>query len=62
MSLYFALYTVENNKNKKAVNFKGDMLFFCDFILVFVFTTNHHFKALEHYQYSEIVIMHVIIC
>ena len=44
MSLYFALYTVENNKNKKSVKFQGDMLNFCDFIQVFVFTTNHHLK------------------
>ena len=42
MSLYFALYTVENNKNKKSLEFQGDMLNFCDFIQVFVFTTNHH--------------------
>ena len=33
---------MENNKNKKSVNFQGDMLNFCDFIQVFVFTTNHH--------------------
>ena len=42
MSLYFALQTVENNKNKKSVKFQGDMLNFCDFIQVFVFTTNRH--------------------
>ena len=42
MSPYFALYTVENNKNKKSVKFQGDMLNFCDFIQVFVFTRNHH--------------------
>ena len=42
MSPYFALYTVENNKNKKSVKFQGDMLKFCDFIQVFVFTRNHH--------------------
>ena len=35
---------MENNKNKKSVKFQGDMLNFCDFILVFVFTTNHHLK------------------
>ena len=34
MSLYFALQTVENNKNKKFVKFQGDMLNFCDFIQV----------------------------
>ena len=44
MSLYFALQTVENNKNKKSVKFQGDMLNFCDFIQVFVFTRNHHLK------------------
>ena len=45
MSLYFALLTVENNKNKKkSVKFQGDMLNFCDFIQVYVFTTNHHLK------------------
>ena len=35
---------MENNKNKKSVKFQGDMLYFCDFIQVFVFTTNHHLK------------------
>ena len=44
MSPYFALYTVENNKIKKYVKFQGDMLNFCDFIQVFVFTRNHHLK------------------
>ena len=44
MSLYFALSTVENNKNKKSVKFQGDMLNLCDFIQVYVFTTNHHLK------------------
>ena len=33
---------MENNKNKKAVKFQGDILNFYDFIQVFVFTTNHH--------------------
>ena len=42
MSLYFALKTVENNKNTKSVKFHRDMLNFCDFIQVFVFTTNYH--------------------
>ena len=45
MSLYFALLTVENNKNKKSVKFQGDMLNFYDFIQVFVFTTNHHLNS-----------------
>ena len=31
-----------NNKNKKSVKFQGDMLNFCDFIQVFVFTRNLH--------------------
>ena len=44
MSLYIALLTVENNKNKKSIKFQGDMLNFCDFIQVYVFTTNHHLK------------------
>ena len=35
---------MENNKNKKSVKFQGDMLIFCDFIQVFVFTRNHHLK------------------
>ena len=38
---------MENNKNKKSVKFQGDMLNFCDFIQVFVFTRNHHLKALK---------------
>ena len=42
MSLYFALLTVENNKNKKSVKFQGHMLNFCDFIQDYVFSTNHH--------------------
>ena len=36
---------MENNKNKKSVKFQGDMLIFCDFIQVFVFTPNHHLKV-----------------
>ena len=36
---------MENNKNKKSVKFQGDMLHFCDFIQVFVFTRNHHLKT-----------------
>ena len=38
---------MENNKNKKSVKFQGDMLNFCDFIQVFVFTRNHHLKVLR---------------
>ena len=39
---------MENNKNKKSVKFQGDMLNFCDFIQVFVFTRNHHLKLWKH--------------
>ena len=35
---------MDNNKNKKSVKFEGDVLNFCDFIQVFVFTRNHHLK------------------
>ena len=35
---------MENNKNKKSVKFQGDMLNYCDFIQVFVFTSYHHLK------------------
>ena len=45
MSLYFALKTGGNNKNKKSVKFQGDMLNFYAFIQVFVFTTNHYLKT-----------------
>ena len=38
---------MENNKNKKSVKFQGDMLNFCDFIQVFVFTRNHHLKTVQ---------------
>ena len=37
---------MENNKNKKSVKFQGDMLNFCDFIQVYVFTRNHHLNDL----------------
>ena len=40
---------MENNKNNKSVKFQGDMLNFCDFIQVFVFSTNHHLKILKNY-------------
>ena len=36
---------MENNKNKKSVKFQGDMLNFCDFIQVFVFTRNHYLNC-----------------
>ena len=38
---------MENNKNKKSVKFQGDMLNFCDFIQVFVFTRNHHLNLIK---------------
>ena len=38
---------MENNKNKKSVKFQADMLNFCDFIQVFVFTRNHHLKQIQ---------------
>ena len=37
---------MENNKNKKSVKFQEGMFNFCDFIQVFVFTTNHHLKCI----------------
>ena len=36
---------MENNKNKKSVKFQGDMLNYCDFIQVFVFTSYHHLNV-----------------
>ena len=41
---------MENNKNKKSVKFQGDMLNFYDFIQVFLFTPNHHLKAMISYH------------
>ena len=38
---------MENNKNKKSVKFQGEMLNFCDFIQVFVFTRNHHLNVIS---------------
>ena len=55
MSLYFALSTVENNKKKKSVKFLGDTLSFCDFIQVYVFTTNHHLNIPSNSKYHSIV-------
>ena len=49
---------MENNKNKKSVKFQGDMLNFCDFIQVFVFTRNHHLNPKVFYlniQYDQFV-------
>ena len=53
MSLYFALYTVENNKNKKSVKFQGHMLNSYDFITVYLFTTNHHLNDPINLEYFE---------
>ena len=36
---------MENNKTKKSVKFHGDLLNYCDFIQVFVFTSYHHLKG-----------------
>ena len=41
---------MENYKNKKSMKFQGDMLNFCDFIQVFVFTRNHHLKVDKAYR------------
>ena len=64
MPLYFALSTVENNKNKKSVKFQGDTLIFCDFIQVFVFTTNHHLNKRSQYLlfYSYVFLSIVFLC
>ena len=51
---------MENNKNKKSVKFQGDMLNYCDFIQVFVFTSYHHLNVLtakllrQGYRYHKI--------
>ena len=45
---------MENNKNKKSVKFQGDMLNFCDFIQVFVCTTNHHLKKNSVYSVYDV--------
>ena len=50
---------MENNKNKKSVKFQGDMLNFCDFIQVFVFTPNHHLK--KHMQKFCMVKIFVVV-
>ena len=46
---------MENNKNKKSMKFQGDMLIFCDFIQVFVFTRNHHLNNVDviEFVYKE---------
>ena len=63
MSLYFPLLTVENNKNKKSVKFQGDMLNFCDFIQVFVFTRNHHLnQGSKWYEKSHKMFVFICLC
>ena len=37
---------MENSKTKESLKFQGDILNLCDFIQVYVFTTNHHLKWL----------------
>ena len=56
MFLYFALLTVsvENIKSKKSAKFQGDMLNFCDFIQVYVFTTNHHLRTVRRPPYISL--------
>ena len=51
---------MENNKNKKSVKFQGDMLNFCDFIQVFVFTRNHHLN--QHLFSKNIVESPLCVC
>ena len=51
---------MENNKNKKSVKFQGDMLNFCDFIQVFVFTRNHHLNVRK--QLTSLLVSHVMSC
>ena len=40
-----------------SVKFQGDMLIFCDFIQVYVFTTNHHLKASPYTVRKEIPLL-----
>ena len=51
---------MENNKNKKSVKFQGDMLNFCDFIQVFVFTRNHHLKYDLEFDRTSLKCMGVV--
>ena len=46
---------MENNKNKKSVKFQGDMLIFCDFIQVYVFSTNHHLNSFKVVIYGKYI-------
>ena len=47
---------MKNNKNKKSVKFQGDMLNYCDFIQVFVFTSYHHLKGSKKIVRYNIVV------
>ena len=38
------------------MKFQGDILNFCDFIQVFVFTSNHHLKVFQSYQNNRTAI------
>ena len=53
---------MENNKNKKSVKYQGDMLNFCDFIQVYVFTRNHHLKLQEYGQTAALQHFFQIYC
>ena len=52
---------MSSTKNKKSAKFQGDMLSFCGFIQVCVFTTNHHlnwygFFGGAHDQCQQVVL------
>ena len=51
---------MENNKNKKPVKFQGDMLNYCDFIQVFVFTSYHHLKDKQQIVKQIELVMHSV--
>ena len=42
VSLFCIVNCRKKNKKKKSVKYQGDMLNFCDFIQVYVFTANHY--------------------
>ena len=41
-----------SNKIKKSVKFRGDT-FFCDFVQIFVLTTNHHLNIYEQEKWHS---------
>ena len=49
-----------DNKNKMSVIFQGDMVIFCDFIQVFVFTTNCHLNWGNHIIVDELQIRRIV--